>query len=1118
MLHPRPNRLKNTHRFSLSCHLLAFLLLLCTLGGAAEPAATVKVQPITAVPAAENLAARRSVFAERNSPAQVDSIGSDFFARTYIPTWDLKEFNRPNGWATLKEIRAQIDGKNFHAGLDLFRNYTLEKLRGIDTFGGIPRGRFDPFSTGVVGLQWIRPLMESSKKDETVKLADEILNGVVLVNNKRLNVGEPGTVNWKALMAAGDGRSAGFDLDSFYPLLAAYIFSGEQRYIERWAAYADDWAMNQHEGMASTNIADVPDEWINGVETMLNFLRYLGGVAALPNGAADLPSTTLARLFSRLIDDYIPISIIYHRSNPQNWNDASLPATADVGFFMEDFPIGRQLVQEARRRLDLLSSTHHLLDGTELDSTVGYSNLYIIGAGSFLNRIDTRNYLIPEWMLTPWEKADWRNDPGVGHWQQTVRGEMLKRGRTLVAHSLGSGEWPIGGSRNSRNNDSDRLYSVLRYFLPDAFQDPDVANIMALSTGRRANSEPSFTSERLPYGGHAYIRDGWGPEDPYLYMYAAPYPLSGALSVRNNNAIGIGAYGCDLIETGENGVYDRPRTPVKVDGLDQHYPFGVQSWGHRGQMLTTSGYNAPPNWRWHASSSFNVCEGVYAGNFGADKKLDDVNHQRMVQYVRGAGLWIITDRLKSPQPHTYTLDWRFGVKPGHESDFTADQITFQPDQSTIKTVRPGGANVSLYQFSSTPLTMTSGEERTPPKGYRLHDFVRISNDWKAQGESVIVTAIYPRKTQEEELTAIKSLNVAGAEGFEASTQGGSHVLFQSATVAPGALNLPGLSGNAESLLLVTDKAGIRRGVALGCKTLLCGGKPVVIPSADFEFEFTGPQMKTMPIYTPLFPVQISPSDTTAFIGEINVSLKSGSPGCEIRYTLDGSEPTPASPLYTAPVNLKTTTTIKARSVRPGLTALPTTMSGTLASVVTEALYDAVTPAKRANPQPSIAGLKYDYYEGRWQELLCATDRNKPVKSGTVEKLFDVSQRGSSPTFAFRYTGFFEAPVDGVYNFYAPPEYYEPSIMAGYELRLSMNDKEWYPATSRHALGTWSVALAKGQHRFSVYYADLRADAVKKINKPGLKPIVWDAAAPVVQLSGPGIPKGPIPESFLTRVP
>ncbi len=1113
----------------LSLCLVAVPLLLCGLAPAARAAAApspAQADTLVTLPQADNFAARKAAFESRNSPAHLSSLGRDFLSRTYVGTWDLQEFNKPGGWETLKEVRAHLDRKEFAPALELFKTYTMEKFRSIES-SGIPRGRFDPFSSGVVGLQWMRPLVESSQKADILKQGQAMMTGVITVSGKSLNIGPPGTVNWKAASATAN-RSSGWpwDFGAFQPLLAAYIFTGEQPYLDKWAAYVDDWAMNQHQGLGTTNVADVPDQWVNGVETMLDLLRYLGGVAALPSGSAGVPAPTLARVFSRLIDDFLPLSIIYYRSNPQNWNDASLPATADVGFFLEEYPIGRQLLQEARRRLDLLISTHHLPDGTEMDTTVGYSNLFIIGAGTFLNRIDTRQSVLPEWMLTKWEKEDWRLNPNLGHWEQTIHAEMLKRARSLVGHSLGSGEWPIGGTRDARHNESQRLYNVLHSFSPDAFQNPDIANIMALSSGRRADGAPSFTSERFPYGGHAYIRGGWDAKDPYLYLYAAPYPLSGSLSVRNNNAIGLSAYGYDLIETGENGVYDQPHTPVKVDGLDQFYPFGVAAWGHRGQMLTTSVYNAPPDWRWHASDQFNVAEGVYAGNFGKDKVLNDVSHQRMVHYVRGAGVWIVTDRPKSPQAHNYTLDWRFGIKPGHELDFTADQITVQANQNSIKTVRPGGANVSLYQFSSSPLALTSGEERTPPQGYRLHDFVRVSSDWKAGGESVVVTAIYPRKSQDDELTSIKPLSTTGtggnetggngAEGFSAVTPAVAHILYQAATVAPGFLKVGDLSAKGESLLLTIAADGTRRGVALGCKSLLIGGKPVQIPAADFEFVMVGAQLKTTTIYRPLQPVQISPGDTTAFVGQQVVTLASATPKSEIRYTLDGSDPTPQSPLYTTPITLTATTTVKARSMRPGTRVLPTTMSGTTASVVTEALYDAAPLAKAVDAPATVPGLHYKYYEGRWQDLLSGLERLAPVKSGEVANVFDISPRGAAPTYAFRYSGYFEAPADGVYNFYAPPEFYEPNIMAGYELRLSLDGKEWYPATSRHALGVWSVGLARGKHDFQVLYADLRADGVQKMNRPGVKPMVWDGAVPNVQLSGPGLARAPIQAQLLSR--
>ena len=49
-----------------------------------------------------------------------------------------------------------------------------------------------------------------------------------------------------------------------------------------------------------------------------------------------------------------------------------------------------------------------------------------------------------------------------------------------------------------------------------------------------------------------------------------------------------------------------------------------------------------------------------------------------------------------------------------------------------------------------------------------------------------------------------------------------------------------------------------------------------------------------------------------------VSLSCGTPGGEIRYTLDGSEPTPESPLYESPIVVQSTTTLKAAEFADGM--------------------------------------------------------------------------------------------------------------------------------------------------------------------------------------------------------
>jgi len=61
---------------------------------------------------------------------------------------------------------------------------------------------------------------------------------------------------------------------------------------------------------------------------------------------------------------------------------------------------------------------------------------------------------------------------------------------------------------------------------------------------------------------------------------------------------------------------------------------------------------------------------------------------------------------------------------------------------------------------------------------------------------------------------------------------------------------------------------------------------------------------------------LSPGAET-FNGSLAVSITEATPGATIYYTLDGSTPTVSSPVYTAPIVLKATTTIQAMSSAPG---------------------------------------------------------------------------------------------------------------------------------------------------------------------------------------------------------
>ena len=71
----------------------------------------------------------------------------------------------------------------------------------------------------------------------------------------------------------------------------------------------------------------------------------------------------------------------------------------------------------------------------------------------------------------------------------------------------------------------------------------------------------------------------------------------------------------------------------------------------------------------------------------------------------------------------------------------------------------------------------------------------------------------------------------------------------------------------------------------------------------------------------------------------------------------------------------------------------------------------------------------------------------------------------------------------------------------------------------HGMGDWSVALAKGPHRFMVTFADAREKDIEhqRIDYWEVYPspwVVWRGTAPELLLSGPGTTKQPIPAAWL----
>lgn len=1061
-------------------------------------------------------AAPSVTFAERQSPAAVSAGAQDMLALTTIAEWDQREFRRPGRWEQLKAVRAAMDAGDWPGALEGFKRAFLAKLRSIDEYG-LSVTRFDAFSGGPLSWGWIKPLISDANRADLVTRADALLRGELTVGGKPLAIGEPGAVAWAAATAEvrqrKDWNAWPWHLDTFAPLLAGYIITGEVRYLDRWAAYADDWALNQLAGPGATNVADIPDQWAGGTEAVITLMRYLSAIARMPGGTERFPAATFARVMTRLIVDQVPVTVLYHRANPQNWNDTCAPTLVDLGLALDEFRCGPWLVRDGLRLLELAVPTRHLPDGVDTDSTVGYGFTYLHGAVPLRDRLKMRAYRLADWQVPAWEKRALRENFDLVAWEQRLSEELRSRARFQTAHLTASGQWPIGGARSDHRDRATQTREHIQAAVPDLLNDPDVAAILRRTTGR-GGPAPSFTSERFPYAGHAYLRAGWERDDPYMYFFCSPRPTLGCLSWRNNNAIGMSAFGQDLLETGENGTYDQPRSPLRVDGQEQFFHVGIPTWGHRGPLLTA--WHEPAPWRWHSSPTFDVAEGVYTGAFGKNKPITGVSHQRLIHAVRAGGLWIVTDRLRSADSHEYALDWRFGILPGKvKTDFLPEHITVAGAEARITTSRPEGSNVTMRHFSSSSLSFSTSEQRTPEsRGYRLHDFLTVSGKWKSQGASAVVTAVFPRRSgTSDDLRDVKSLNAPGVVGFSGVTPSGVRVAYQAAVDGVAKMSLGDVTSEAEALLLTVAADGTRSGVVLGGRSLHIAGKAVALPQADAEFSLVGGKWSAIAIHTPLSPITIAPQATT-FVTEQTITLTCATAGAEIRYTLDGSDPTLTSPVYRAPFTVTESTVVKARAVRPGLTALPTTLSGTHASVVTRADFTRASFIAAVTPPKTVAGLRYETIAGRWQDLVMRRDRLPVLNRGIADQLFAQASRVDAPTWGVRYHGWIEVPADGVYTLHAPAESYMPNIMAGYELVVRVAGHEWYPATTLHGLGTWSLALRKGAHTFDVIYADLRGDAAMRLNPLGGQPLVWPGVVPDLRLSGPGLQAGAISASML----
>jgi hypothetical protein len=693
--------------------------------------------------------------------------------------------------------------------------------------------------------------------------------------------------------------------------------------------------------------------------------------------------------------------------------------------------------------------------------------------------------------------------------------------------------------------------------------------------GTKKEGEPTYTSYSYPYDRIHVMSSGWDPNnDQYGVFLGTSFPGRGDSFMKENkgtNHLNISAFNKDFFCNGVDYAYNYLSSPMLVDGQQQYNGAGEGPTSRR--AMGNFGLEPICHDRIHYSENVDLAEGTYAGAYATTgdhnpefydykTKLDalkrsiwGVSHHRVVEFVKKHGVWVVTDLMTSDQPREYSQQWWSWLRNDHSPDgFLVNEIKADNEAKTIKSSIADQPNYSMYHVGPTDLD--ANQQKAPElkydpiglkpkpddhtKGMRLDrhpgiEFIQLRGTWKSEGgRSQLITVIYPRRTLDDDLDTMTYLKRKDGQvnGFVAKLKDGAEIAYTASLQKPEPLQIKGISAVAESLLVLSDTDGKVSGTVLGCSKI--SGRHLTQISSDFEFAVSGSTVESRPIYRPIEPVEIEPG-INAFTDKIEVTLKTPTEGTEIHYTVDGLDPTLESPVYTGPLLFTDTVMVKARAFRKGIKKMPpltetgTEMTGVGYAVYTKVGYhEANRSAKELKP-----GLDYAYYEAKWPFLLFgASPMLKPVKNGAVSALFDTSPKGvnQNKAFAFDYKGYINVPADGVYTLYAPREFVVYRPLAGYDLKVELgyqiqsdNGKlrpvtsnspleEWYPATRRHAFGTWSVALKKGLQPLHIYYADTQCE-YPGWNVPGLTKIVWDGDVPQLEISGPGLFRQTIPTDW-----
>ena len=206
----------------------------------------------------------------------------------------------------------------------------------------------------------------------------------------------------------------------------------------------------------------------------------------------------------------------------------------------------------------------------------------------------------------------------------------------------------------------------------------------------------------------------------------------------------------------------------------------------------------------------------------------------------------------------------------------------------------------------------------------------------------------------------------------------------------------------------------------------------------------------------IVPAPYTEAQSYLFEGDLEVELKVNA-DAQIRYTLDGSEPTEKSPLYESPFTITKSCVIKAKAFKGGLESR---------TMVLDAVKAENIPA--VSRKLTVNGVNYEYYEG----TMFKTDmirKGTLVEKGTMPEPTIANAR-LTDHYGYVFEGYVNVPEDGIWEFMTKTD--DGSVMYVDGQLVVDND-----GGHAEVLASGRIALAKGFHKYQIlYFEDYEGEA------------------------------------------